>query len=481
MKIKSLTALLLAVILLLCGCSETKEAEKEAPAATQTGIAIKSEHCTVTDAMLEYIFFFNFYNVYGNVTEYYNLDLNLTFTEQIYEEGVTWQEHLTEMAVENTKNDIFLAEEALAQGFEYPELEAEIDKNIESWKESAQGLQMTFEEYMVTYYGENATEQTLRNGLEIQLYATAYGNELKNRFKEDLTEEDYTEYYEENKKDIEIVDVLVYSIPINYNGIINTEKRDSLLACKTEEEFKAWIANDMTENNKVLDNPRTEEQLAEKIKENTQAVMSYYTEGGGFSEWAFAEEREIGDTHYTEQNTGMYDIYMLLKKPYAQEKYTNNICQILITDKYYATEEEAKTKADEILEELEANGGTREAFEELAEEYNEDTECFRENIASDFFPEDEMNNWANDEARKTGDTTIQKSSYGYHIIFYAGKGMQKWKAEAKESMVDKYIDEKLAQLSDTYSDTLEFNQASADNLPNMLSPNAATIIGGYNG
>lgn len=478
---KRLIAILLVFVLLFAGCtSEKKEAQgPKAPETANDGIVMKSEHCTVTKAMFDYIFFFNFYNTYGTVTEYHNLDLNLTFVEQLYDKDVTWQEHLTELAVENAKTDILLAEEAIEEGFVYEDLEKEIDKNIETWKSTAAQLNMPFEEYMVAYYGENATESVLRNGLEIQLYATAYGEELERRYKESLTEEDYDGYYEKNQMSIEIVDILMYSIPINYNGVINTEKRDSLLNCKTEEEFKAWVANEITENNKTKDNPRSESELAEYIAEETTPVMSYYTEGGAFSEWAFAPEREIGDTHYTEQNTGMYDIYMLLKKPYPQEKYMNNICQILLTNQSYATEEDAKAKADEILEEFKAQGGTREAFEALAEEYNEDRYCFHENIATDFFPEETMNSWANDSVRAEGDTLIEKSAYGYHIIYFAGKGLQRWKAEAKVNMTDSYMDSKVEQLAKLYEESFTYNEIYADQLPNMVSPNAANIISSY--
>ncbi|MBR5515738.1 MAG: hypothetical protein IKU52_06005, partial [Clostridia bacterium] len=255
MKIKRIAALLLLILLLCSSCTKESEVTVESPVKTEPGIALKSEHCTITDAMFEYMFYFNFYNAYGDSTEYYNLNLDLTFTEQLYDSDISWQDHLSELALENAKNDIFLTEAALAEGFKYEELEADIEKNIENYKDSAEQVQMTFEDYLVTYFGEKATESVVRKGLEIQLFATAYGNELKNRFTSELTEEDYDDYYNEHRMEIEIVDVLVYSIPINYNGVINTEKRDSLLACKTEEEFKAWIANDLTEKNSLLENP----------------------------------------------------------------------------------------------------------------------------------------------------------------------------------------------------------------------------------
>ena len=38
----------------------------------------------------------------------------------------------------------------------------------------------------------------------------------------------------------------------------------------------------------------------------------------------------------------------------------------------------------------------------------------------------EFNDWCFDPDRQIGDSAIVKTSYGYHIMYYAGQGMEFW-------------------------------------------------------
>ncbi|MBR6514379.1 MAG: hypothetical protein IKT46_06035 [Clostridia bacterium] len=455
MKIKSIITILLAVMLLVCGC-----AQKENDSAV-----IKTEHCRVDDAMLEFIFYYNYYELYSAEADYYGLSTDLTFSEQMYSQGVSWQQHLSELAMSDAKKYVLLKEAAIDLGFEY---EPALDAKIAEYTDNASAMGMTADEYYKAYFGEKVTEETLREFFELQLYALAYESYLKEEYTESLTDADYSKYYDEHKAEIEIVDALTYSIPINYYGVINSEKRDSLLACKTPEEFKAWIANDLTEKNEASDTPKTAEELAVKIAEKTEVVRSYYTPGGDFSEWAFAEDTELYDTHYAEKNTGMYDIYMLVKKPYAWEKYNHNVGRIVLSGKDYASIEEVKSKADEIIAQLDANGGGADAFEALYKEYNGEGECFYYNVQDDFYGDESSRVWLKDEARKEGDVTALATPDGYSIIYYAGRGMQRWMADAKDNLANAYIENCITEFEAKYADSMTVNENAIEALPEAL-------------
>ncbi|MBR4881067.1 MAG: hypothetical protein IKU19_03985, partial [Clostridia bacterium] len=83
MKIKSIITILLAVMLLVCGCTQ------KGNNTLKDNVVIKTEHCTVTDSMLEFVFYYNYYELYSAEADYYGLSTDLTFTEQMYSEGVS--------------------------------------------------------------------------------------------------------------------------------------------------------------------------------------------------------------------------------------------------------------------------------------------------------------------------------------------------------------------------------------------------------
>ena len=45
----------------------------------------------------------------------------------------------------------------------------------------------------------------------------------------------------------------------------------------------------------------------------------------------------------------------------------------------------------------------------------------------------EFNDWIFDEERKEGDTDVVKTTYGYHVMFFLGDGVQQWELTALEN------------------------------------------------
>lgn len=490
MKLRSVTALLLALVMLICtGCStgegdKTADAEQEEITAPETEYAYESEHCKITENMLGFMFFFDFYSTYGGYTEYYSLDLDLTFTEQLYsqdngEETITWQDHLLDNTKKTVENSVYYAEKAIAEGFSVPDLDQQIDDQLSDWETEAQGLGLTLEDYIKCYYGDSVTETTARKSLEIILYAAEYKESLGESFTASLTDEDYDNYLNEHIADYEIVDVLTYSIPINYNGVIQEEKRDELMAAGAEspEKFKEWVAAYMTEKNSNLDSPKTDAALAESIADNTAVVKSYYTEGGEFSEWAFSDERKVGDTFYVEKNDGMYHIYLLTATPYIFEKPTKSFMHIYCSVETNGTADAAKAKAEELYAQWKAGEMTAESFEALAATYNDDPEgAYHENSQKGFITGD-FDTWLFDDSRAVGDHTVVSSDYGgYHVVYFMGEGVPQWKEEGKVTMAEEYLEGKSEEFEKEYADSVKKDETAYTRLPDIIPEGARNIL-----
>ena len=46
----------------------------------------------------------------------------------------------------------------------------------------------------------------------------------------------------------------------------------------------------------------------------------------------------------------------------------------------------------------------------------------------------EFDEWCYYSGRKSGDSAVIKTDYGYHIMYYVGDGLKKWQADATDDM-----------------------------------------------
>jgi len=91
----------------------------------------------------------------------------------------------------------------------------------------------------------------------------------------------------------------------------------------------------------------------------------------------------------------------------------------------YSDEEKAaaKAKAEEVLGAWEAGDATEDSFAALANEKSADSDGTDGGLYTDVYPGQMVENfdiWCFTEGRKTGDTGIVESPYGYHVMFYSG-------------------------------------------------------------
>jgi parvulin-like peptidyl-prolyl isomerase len=85
--------------------------------------------------------------------------------------------------------------------------------------------------------------------------------------------------------------------------------------------------------------------------------------------------------------------------------------------------DEAEKKAENILAEYESGDKTKESFEALAKANSEDTSAAEGGLIAAITPGQtmtEFENWVYDSSRKVGDTGIVQTSYGFHVMYYAG-------------------------------------------------------------
>ena len=106
----------------------------------------------------------------------------------------------------------------------------------------------------------------------------------------------------------------------------------------------------------------------------------------------------------------------------------------------YSAEElaAAKATAEEILASWKAGEATEEAFALLANEKSADGDGTTGGLYENVYPGQmvqNFNDWCYDAARKTGDTGIVESEYGYHIMYFVGDSAMNYRDFQIESQL----------------------------------------------
>ncbi len=214
---------------------------------------------------------------------------------------------------------------------------------------------------------------------------------------------------------------------------------------ETEEEDNKDDSEKQEEEDKKSEIDKAKESVRDDILEEFTAMLdkvSYkkvsYIEENEESEWFFKDETAVNavkannSKEETDEETGSKSytgsVYMLTKKPYKDESKTHDVGHILVqvaSGASSSVKEEANKKANEILKEYMKGEKTKDTFEALAKKNTDDSGVFYENVKEGDMVE-EFENWLFDEKRQVGDVEIVETEYGYHVMYYVGKGMDVW-------------------------------------------------------
>ena len=480
--------------------------------ALHNDVAAKSENVSLNNAEMTYLYnygYLNFLSQYGQYASYFGLDTtkdlksqecNMKETED--GETYTWYDYFSEQAKTTAEQILVLYEEALTRGITLSEEEkADIEENINNIKTYADKEKMSVKDFIESNYGAGVTEDDLRNITTIQAISSKAYTELHEEF--NYTEEEIAEYCENNKSSFYKCDYKSYEFKAEYDENADDaekeearnkakEKADTLAAATDEAAFDAIVKSDLESQYTVVadseksddddDNTITETELKQKI-EGTLTTGSAYSDSTDLGKWAFEKDgdayiRKVGDTTViASEDEDTYTAYYLVKTIYRDESTTKNVRHILISLDSYDKEnglpdEEAKAKAEELLEKFNAGDKSEDSFATLAKENTMDTGSKAdggryENVKSGDMTT-EFNDWLFDSARAAGDTGIVKTTYGYHVMYFIGDGTTAWKADADSKMRESDYEEAYTKLTEKY--TVTFDDAVIAKIK-PLSPN----------
>ena len=126
----------------------------------------------------------------------------------------------------------------------------------------------------------------------------------------------------------------------------------------------------------------------------------------------------------------------------------------------------AEEKAQEVLDEWQAGDADEESFGELANTYSSDTGSNANGgLYEDVYPSQmvtEFNDWCFDASRKSGDTGIIKTQFGYHVMYFV-------------SFTDTYYYKTVAEQELRYSTYSDYINNLVDQYTSSLTSDAGVV------
>lgn len=437
--------------------------------------AVGSTGMNISDAEYEFYYMRAYNQLMQQAQQYsqygmdYGYDTSLAPEDQTQttkdEDGkeITWVEYLDKQT--RSMIQMYKAYAKMAEEHDYKLTDADkdsINDQIDSLKEEASNYGSnddgragySLNAYLRRIYGGSVNKSFLKKQLEIQTLAQKYYQERMKELNKSYDQKSIDDIYNKDKDSYDMVTFRIYEFK---NDTAQNEEADAAAKTKAETAVKtdssafynavkdektfieqAKAAHDKT---KAEDDTAEYDADAQTIRKNqlkngdgTQqnpGVTGSYTEE--VAKWLFDSSRKAGDKVLLEnkESGSYYVVYLVSPKAQAD---TINVRHILfmtvdqnsgeaLSD---ADKAKAKKNAEDALKKWQDGDKTAESFGALAEELTEDPGSktnggLYENAVQGQF-ETTFDNWCFDAKRKAGDAEIIETTYGYHVMYFEGKG-----------------------------------------------------------
>ena len=395
----------------------------------------------------------NFYSNYGSYAAMFGLDLTKPLNEQFVDEeaGLTWADDFMTSAKESAASIYAMADAAEAAGFTLPEADkAALENNMQSLDLYATMYgHADADAYLKAMYGNGASKKTYAAYCEKQALASAYYA----NYAESLTYEDaeIRAAEAENFDAFSSYSYNSYYLAINHfltggttdesgNTTFSDEEK-AAAAAAAEETAKALTGSDIKDAADLDAAIAALEFNKEAIAASTANKDVLYSNiSSVYRDWVTGN-RKAGDAAYFANKSGdeVLGYYVVLFQGSTDNTMAlKNVRHILVTPPHEHAEGEehhegeahsaealaaAKATAEEILASWKAGEATEESFAVLANEKSADGDGVSGGLYENIYPGqmvEAFENWCYDAARKTGDTDIVETEYGYHVMYFVG-------------------------------------------------------------
>lgn len=404
----------------------------------------------------------NFYSQYGQYAAMFGLDTTLPLNEQIVDEatGTTWADDFLATAKDTAAASYAMKDAADAAGFTLTQEQNDaIDQQLATLEiYAAMYGYPDAESYLKAIYGtaanmEDYTEYTKMRSLG-DAYYQHYADSLN------YTDEDLRAAEAENFNAYSSFSFNTYYLASskyrtggttdeNGNTTYSDEENAAALAA-AEADAKALMGEEIT-SVAAFDKAIAALEVNADLDASSTAYEDtlYSSISSTYADWVSDTSRKNGDMEIfpnvtsstaedgtqTSVTNGYYVVYYLGSND--NDFVLKNARHILVSFAHDDTESEdhdhstasytdaemaaAKATAEEILNQWKSGEATEESFATLANEKSADGDGTTGGLYENIYPGQmvaNFNDWCYDASRKTGDTGIVESTYGYHVMYF---------------------------------------------------------------
>lgn len=403
-------------------------------------------------------------------------------------EKATWADVMKFAAVSQLLQTRYGAEKAKEAGLSVtPEQQAEIDKQLKEYSDTARKEDYSINRYLRQIFGNGITEKLIREVLTNQTLASAYFEKYSEDTKNAITKEQVEEKYNADRDSYNVVTLRAYPFAAEYDK----EKADD--AAKAEarkkakaaaEEFLAKAADEKTFIELAGKELKKDKDTKDKDADATTAMKNVYKKSitsnicEEAANWAFNADTKAGDgkvfaaseddffvvmltvtSHKDTTSSGNDVRHILIKFPDKQKD--DNGKEIDLTD---AQKKKTREEAEKVLE-LYKKNPTEENFINLTKEHTQDVDSngnpnsngLYEGITASSSYVEGFLDWAIDETRKTGDVDIVETTFGYHIMYYVKSQGETWEQNIRNEILSKASDNLITNIDSSYVTKVNMN------------------------
>lgn len=359
------------------------------------------------------------------------------------EDAQTWDEYFKEQALETMRFVTAAKEAANAEGYTMTDEDrAYMDERIQDMKTAAIQSNTSYSKYVPAVYGELVTRSVYESNLEDYTLATSYASHYSDSLT--YTEDQVREVYNTVPSDYDSVAYRLVSVDGSPEEKTNAD--GNAIEATDEEKTAAMDAAEQTAQ-AILDAYNAGADLEAEAKKYDNATYTKVDKGANgtlaYINWCFEEGRKAGDATMMNSDPSSTWYVVVFDRRYLDETKTVDVRHVLITsDSVTAPEGASAEEIDALVkaraEELMASwDGTEEGFAQLARENSRDGNAQEGGIYTGVYQGrmvETFNDWIFDSARKSGDSGIVKTDYGYHLMYYVADNHPQWYLTAENSL-----------------------------------------------
>ena len=399
---------------------------------------------------------------------------------------ITWAQYVHDQVLDNIKSTYTYYYEAVkANKGKEPKIkddqQKEIDEAIDNYEETAKNYDFTVSGYLTAAMGKGVTEEVFRKEAKISYIADNYKEELQEELNnKQYDKSEYKKYQKENKDDLVSVDIKYFECDSedDAKAFKKALKADGSNFAELASEYsstdfdKEANKNDVETTYKDLTKPTLQNMngaIAQAEEHEHSEDEEHEHEYPGL-DWVFSSKRKAGDikqmstsivymiTPARLSDTKTVTVRHILIKPYKVEKDDDG--KETETDAETPSEasakewKNAKDKANKVLAEYNKGDKTASAFGKLAEKYSKDSNASDGGIYENITPNQMVptfNAWCFDESRKSGNTAIVKTEYGYHIMYFEKTNdLTVWEYTAQQALASEDSTKAIEKLEKGY-------------------------------